>query len=464
VKKFRYRNYRNILSATVLMIFVITACNKYNDLGMELLPSTDLLIVNNSVLKDDISAFTFREDSVSTTNSTNSLLGSINDPVFGNTTINFATQFRIQAFPRYGTNPEVDSTFLYLYYKTIYGDTVTTQRIKVYELNQPIYSDVTDPSGGTSEFTYYQNVDLKSMASTQMIGQLDFIPSIRRDSATNDTLFQVLKIPIDISLAEKLVFADSLNLINNDAFLNYFKGLLIESERLESGKGTILSLEAASSGTFSGSALVVYYNNDENKADTTPDTLNRAYYITEFSTRVNQITHDYSTTVFYNNLNSETHKDSLIFIQTMGGLESKILIENLSTWRDSVVISGNDTIPYGINKAELIFEVDTALSDVLNYPPPKQLLFTYVDTVGQQFIPKDYSFNPAFYGGALGRDYTYRFNITQHLQQIIDGEIENQGFYLTTPVKNSEAKRVVLKGSTSNKGIRLIVTYTKVLH
>ena len=470
MKKIKYGKHCNLPAAIILAVFAISGCNKLNDLGMGLLPAGDLLDVKNTVLKEDISAYTFSEDSVNTSNTYKSLLGSLNDPVFGNTTVNFATQFRIQAFPRYGTNPEIDSTFLYLHYKTVYGDTVTTQRIKIYELKDPIYYDTTDSTGKTSEYTYYHDVDLKSKASSKIIGQLDFTPKIALDSATSDTLFQVLKIPIDVSVAEKLIRADSLDLISSDAFLDYFKGIFIETERVNSGTGAILTLEAAYSDEyeFDGSALVVYYNNDENKAkaDTVPDLphLNMAYFITQFSARVNSFSHDYSSTQFHSNLNSETNKDSLIFIQALGGLESKIHIDNLSSWKDSVVIIGGDTIRYGINKAELIFQVDTAITDVKKFPPPKQLLFIYADTTGRQFLPRDYFFSPTFYGGTLvSSDYTYRFNITQHLQQIIAGEIENRGFYLTTANKNSQANRVVLKGSTSNKGVRLVITYTKIL-
>lgn len=452
----KYLTQFNLLTAVVILtIFAISGCNKINDLGMELLPTDDLFYVRNTILEEDISAYTFLEDSIITGNASQSLLGSFNDPVFGNTTVNFATQFRIQTFPKYGTNPEIDSTFLCLYYKTVYGDTITAQQIKVYELEDPIYYNTTDSAGKTSDYTYYNNVDLKQMASPQIIGQLDFIPKISLDSSGSE-VSQMLKIPIDVSIAEKLVFADSLNLINNDVFLNYFKGIFIETEKLNSGTGAIISLESTTQ-----SALVVYYNNDENKADTLPDTLNMAYSITEFSARVNNFFHDYSSTRFYNNLNSDTNNDSLIFIQSMGGLESKIKIDNLSSWKDSVVVTNGDSIPYIINKAELIFHVDTVITDIKKFPPPNRLLFTYVGATEQQFLPNDYAFNTTYYGGDFFKnDNTYRFNITQHLQQIINGEIENHGFYLTTANNNGEANRVVLKGNNSKNGIQLVVTYT----
>jgi hypothetical protein len=88
------------------------------------------------------------------------------------------------------------------------------------------------------------------------------------------------------------------------------------------------------------------------------------------------------------------------------------------------------------------------------------MLFTVVDSLGKEFLPKDYVFNPSFYGGGLRKDYTYHFNITQHVQEVIDGNAKNLGFFLTPAQKNNQANRVVLKGSTSKTGIKLIITYS----
>ncbi|HKI88767.1 MAG TPA: DUF4270 domain-containing protein [Draconibacterium sp.] len=426
-----------------LMALFFYGCNKSNELGMELLPSSDLIKVKNTIIKDDISGYTFREDSVRTDEQSHSLLGSFTDPRFGNTTVDFATQFRLSTYPKYGTNPVADSVKLYLYYRYIYGDTVTSQRIRAYELESPINADA----------KYYENADLKSMASDQLLGEAEFTPKIALDSITSDTLYQLIVIPLDVSLGEKLVNADSLQMINNDVFLEFFKGLYIETEKVTGDGGAILSLDAASNSTFQGSALVVYYNNDENVAADTPDTLSMPYIITQFSARVNHFEHDYSGTAFNASLNSESNADSLIYIQSTGGLESKIIIDNISNWVDSTDVA--------INKAELIFQIDTMASDLEKYPPPSQLLFIAINDDGSQYLPVDYLFSPTFYGGRLNADYTYHFNITQHVQQIIDGIAGNNGFYLTTAKKGSEANRVVLKGSTSGTGIKLIITYSK---
>lgn len=427
-----------------LLAMFFSGCNKTNELGMDLLPSSDLIQVKNTIIKDDISAYTFREDSVRTDEQAKSLLGSLTDPKFGNTTIDFATQFRLSVYPDYGTNPVADSVKLYLYYRFIYGDTVTTQHLRVYELESPIDVDA----------KYYENVDLKSLASTQLLGEADFTPQVALDSTTSDTLYQLIVMPLDVSLGEKLVNADSLQMINNDVFLNFFKGLYIEAEKVEGEGGTIISLDAASTSSFQGSALVVYYDNDENADADAPDTLSMPYIITSNSARINHIEHDYSGTPFEADLNSEVNQDSLIYIQTTGGLESKIAIDNISNWIDSTDVT--------INKAELIFQIDTIASDVENFPPPSQLLFVYIDEDGSEKYPEDALSSTTFYGGSLNvDDYTYRFNIAQHFQQIKNGEKGNYGFKLTSAYKGSEAKRVILKGGTSTTGIKLNVTYSK---
>jgi hypothetical protein len=452
--KIAFKYHLIIWAAAITALF--TACNEPNDLGMELLPTDDLIEVKNLVEKNTISSFTYTEGPVRTDEPSKSLLGSFNDPVFGKTTINFAAHFRLQDYPDFGTNPVVDSVKLFLYYRLMYGDTVTTQKFSVFELAEPIFADtINEQTGGSYNHPYYQDINLKELASSQILGEIEYTPVVRQDSASQDTFYQLITIPLDNSLGQKLVDADSLQMINNDVFLEYFKGLYIESEEQTASGGSILTLEAASSSSFQGSALVVYYNNSENMAEDEPDTLLFPYVITEQSARVNSIVHDYSGTPFEANLNVDSGDDSLIYVQATGGLKSKIYIDGITSWKDSLNI--------GINKAELIFQVDTIASEVGKYPPPSQLLFTVLDEEGTEFLPVDYSFSSAYYGGILRSDYTYHFNITQHMQQIIDGEAENHGFFLTTARKNSEANRVVLKGSNSETGIKLVITYSKFL-
>ena len=421
----------------ILSVFIFSACNDPGDVGMELLPSSDLVWIGSKVEKELIRAYTFTDDSVRSDNASTNLLGSFNDPVFGNTTIDLAIQLRLASFPSFGSNPVADSIKFFFYYLTVYGDTSTVQKLRFFELTQSI-----DPDAN-----YYGTHDLAQYASNVPLAEYSFKPKVQLDTVYKDTVYQLVGVKLDNSLAQKLISADSLDMVNNEAFLEYFKGLYIQPEKVSHG-GAIVSLDMIPTSTFQGSALVLYYHNDN-------DTLSRAYYITSFSARVNSFKHDYSQTAFYQNLNKETKVDSLIYVQSTGGLKSKIIIPGLENWRDSSNIA--------INKAELIFHVDTTASDFRKYPLPTQLLLTYANNNGVELLPRDYYFYAPYYGGYLQSDYTYRFNITQHLQSIIKGTNNNNGFYLTPYYKNNEMRRAVIKGSTSTQGIRFVVTYSKLL-
>jgi hypothetical protein len=431
---------RYIYYFSAIILLALGACNERNDLGIEILPGSDLVNIKNVVIKDDISAFTYTEDSVRTSGANNQLIGSLNDPLFGHTTSNFAAQFRLQFFPDFGTNPVADSVKLYLYYRNIFGDTITPQHFKVYELEEGLDADA----------NYTQEIDLKSMAGTELLGEITYTPKIRIDSVRDDTTLQLMVIPLDISLAEKILAADSLDLVNNDVFLEYFKGLYVESEKVLGPGGTLMSLETASTGSFQGSAIAIFYNNDENKAKAEPDTLLTPLVISKFSARVNSITHDYTGTDFYDNLNQDVIEDPFIYVQPTGGLKAFVKIDDLSSWKDSVNTA--------INKAELVFQIDTLASDIETFAPPRNLIFTFIDEDGEERLPIDFYFQPNFYDGNLKTDNTYRFNITQHVQQIIEGNVSNEGFFLTTGQRSDIANRVVLEGS--EKGIQLLITYT----
>lgn len=447
-------------SVAFILALLFTACNEDSDLGIEILPGTDLINVENAVIKDQLSAYANSEFGIVTSKSDYNLLGSFQDPVFGNTTVNFATQVRLTAYPDFGSNPVVDSTFLFLYYRSVYGDTITPQNIKVYELESSLDADA----------EYKQDIDLKSMASAEVIGETTFTPQIELDSASLDTLYQIIKIPIENSIGQKLADADSLDLISNDVFLEYFKGFYLESENINTpGSGSLVKLIASSSSTFQGSALLLYYNNDENLAlaldddeETQPDTMSMPFLITQYSARVNNITHDYSGTSFYDEVDQGVEQDDYIYVQPTGGLKSHITIGELSGWRDSLNTA--------INKAELVFQVDTVASEIDKYPPPSKLTLTFIDKDSIERLPIDYYYSPIFHDGNLREDYSYHFNITQHVQRVInvldpdlDEYVGNQGFVITTGQNSDDPRRVVLEGTGRENGVQLIITYSKYL-
>jgi hypothetical protein len=291
------------------------------------------------------------------------------------------------------------------------------------------------------------------------LAEFNSVPKFKLASLTNtygttkedpkDTVIQTIRIPLDKSLATKLLELDSITLSSNDAFISKFKGLYVEAGDLNSG-GTIMKIKSVAA----GSRLALYYRTEK-------DTLKNLYKINSNSARISRFAHDYSKTNFASIIDKEDTQDSLLYLQTTGGLRTKILIPNLGTWKDST--------SFAINKAEIIFQVDSVESDLKQFTPPEQLVFSAigVDSLGQEikYLPKDFEFSQTYYNGIYNSiDKTYRFNIANHMQDVIEHvkDKDNLGFYLATSLPSATTRRVVLKGPGSKTGIKLEVTYSKI--
>jgi len=438
-----------------LIAIILWGCkDELSKTGLGILPTGDLVSARKAILnKGSIKAYTVTDELQRTDETTNNLLGTFNDPVFGKTIVDFAFQLRLPSFPNFKKNDIIDSLVLYVAYKELYGDTITPQKLKVYELGSDLVFDD----------KYYQDVNLKSLAKNEVLADFNYIPKFRRDSLTNlyastkkypkDTVTQEIAIHLDQSLAKKLMATDSVTLSDNELFIKHFKGLYVESGDLNQG-GTIMKTL--------GSGLVLYYRKDN---DTTKYVYN--FKISKNAARVNRFYHDYSKTAFATNLDKKGNQDSLIYLQTTGGLASRILIPNLDNWRDSANIA--------INKAELIFHVDQTFTDTAKYLPPYQVILSaitksVVTNNDSLYFPSDLSFSQAYFGGIYNMaDGTYRFNIAKHMQELISKKKDNSGylrdnygFYLSTADRNKTFGRVVLKGATSKTGIQVEITYSKI--
>lgn len=435
----------------VCMVIAFGSCtNDINDLGKDLLLPGDLVTVGKVIGKETIKAYTLTDEKQRTDEPAYNLLGTFNDSVFGKTTADFACQFRLTGYPDFSQNAHIDSLVLYLLYMEVYGDTVTPQKLKVYELATDLDIDQ----------KYYQDVNLKSLAKGELLGEKNYIPKFKLDSLTStygstkaapkDTVVQELRIKLDQKLIQKLLAADSLTWSDNDKFLKYFKGLYVEAGDLSAG-GSIMRIYTLAS----GSRMVMHFHND------VTDSLYYDYNINENAARVNRFTHDYSQTKFAVNLDKQVDQDSLIYLQTTGGLRSKILIPDLENWTKLIPDYNENAGNIAINQAELIFQVDTIVSDTAKYVPPQQLVLTAIDKDGKEYLPSDVAFSSLYYGGTYNSsDKTYRFNIAKHMQEVIEKKKENYGFYLATAFRSATFRRVALKGATSKTGIKLEITYS----
>jgi len=450
VKKESTAIYKFVFGFALMVITFWSCTDELSKAGLGLLPTGDLIHVGKVIEKATIKAYTRTDEKQRTDEPAYNLLGTFNDPVFGKTTADFACQFRLTGYPDFSKNAQIDSLVLYLLYMEVYGDISTPQKLKVYELASDLDIDQ----------KYFQDINLKGLAKGEILGEKNYVPKFKLDSLSTtygstkknpkDTVIQEIAIKLDQKLIQKLMAADEATWSDNDKFMQYFKGLYVEAGDLTQG-GAIMKIYTLAS----GSRMVMHYHNSEK------DSLYYNYNINENAARVSRFAHDYSTTAFAANLDKEVAMDSLIYLQTTGGLRTKILIPNLGTWSDST--------NFAINQAELIFQVDTIVSDTAKYLPPEQLVLTAigVDDKGKEieYLPSDVAFSSSYYGGTYNStDKTYRFNIAKHMQEVIEKKEgkENHGFYLATAFRSASIRRVALKGATSKTGIRLEITYSKI--
>lgn len=459
------RTMYKFIAVLALMTMIFWGCkDEINNTGYDILLPGDLVSANKvSVDKATIRAYTVTDEKLRTSKPDYNLLGTFVDPVFGKTTADFACQFRLSETPKYKQGDRIDSMVFYMTYRSFYGDTVTVQNLKAYELTTDLNAE--------DSINYYQDIDLKALTNNEVVAEVnhrvihrDSIHSAN-DSTRRDTITITIRMKLSQALAQKLMaVSDSALRIDpkdpNIPFLKFFKGLYIEAGDLSQG-GAIMRAAPQ--------ALIMYTPKTTTATDTTKGSLATYFYVTKNSARVNRFEHyGYTTTSFVGNLDQQIQQDSLIYLQTTGGLSSKIYIPELDNWKDSSDVA--------INKAEMILKVEPEYTDTVTFTPPPKLILSLIGDNGQVFTsngqliyPADLTFSESYYGGTYNEtDGTYRFNLAGFLQQLIkekdkvEDRLNNNGFYLTTDNKNSIFNRVVLKGATSKTGIRFEITYSRI--
>lgn len=236
---------------------MLSSCKKKDFLnGKDAMDSNEIL---NGITTDtfDIITYTIAEDSTITSNPANVILGSYNDPKFGQLTASFYTQIRLS-----GLNPNIgdpntiaiDSFVLAMAYVGYYGD-LSPQAFEVYELNESLSIDSTYYSF-TSKSTKSQNL--------VKLGLGTITPTPNTNSVVgSDTVSPQLRIPLDTNLARNFINEagnGSGTFATDEAFQSYFKGIKVKTNNptQASGSGTILYLDLNNS----ASKITIYFRQD----------------------------------------------------------------------------------------------------------------------------------------------------------------------------------------------------------
>ena len=432
-----------------------TSCNESSVVGLDVQPSNDLLNVGFEDTTS-INTRTVKGDSLITDetliSSGNVLIGKYIDPVFGTSIASIYTQLRLPTnivATSFGTAPVCDSIIISLIYEgTAYGKKdKKLQKLNVYQLSESM----------STASTYYSNSTL-SKFSTDLTAADGYVFQPRTGSSTSDSVTVLgvklkpqLRVPLDNAFGQLLLNNQGTgNIATNTDFQNFFKGVYITTENTSTlpGEGNILHFK------FGESKVTLYYHNS------TTDSLKYDFNLGSVA-RFNHFEHDYAgaSSDLTNQFSTPSQtQNNTVYVQSMAGAKTKIEFPHLMNWLKNGMI--------GVNKAELVISVDTTVSTYMidTFAAPAALILFGINDDGTTYAIPDAFEGATYFGGTLNSGTVqYRFNIARYIQQVLDGDRNNNGLYILASNGAVYGNRAVISGgqSTSARPMKLNITYTK---
>lgn len=364
------------------------------------------------------------EDSLQTTNLRYYIAGCMKDPIFGTSTANIYSHVLLSANNLdLGEELVLDSIFLYLKHVGDYGDTASVQTIQVLEVTDDI-----DPSA-----IYYSNQSFET--ETLPIGLADVAPS---------QVKEILKIPLESSFGEKLLAqSGTVNFTENSVFREFFKGISIQVDTSLTTTGNMLYFDLNSS----QSKITLFYSNQSDSG------LSIDFVLTENGGNILNNYNQYPSNLLKDAV--QNRQSQLLFVQSMASCKSKLLFPSIKNLKNVIINNALLTVTQSdsLTNADSIFN------------PPQEMLLVRVDQNGSNnfnlpdlFLGSDYFGGKKIIKNGLS---TYQFNITQHIQSVINGDYEDYGLYLINASSSLTADRIVLDGKNANNSVKFTITYTE---
>ncbi len=427
-------NYKLVLSALVSILLFSTSCRKATDvLGTDIEPQDGLQASFTDTFQ--IVAFTEKVDSIRTDRVSAALVGTFNDPVFGKVKSVVYSNVRLTSILPEGFAAEtvIDSVVLSLRYDGWFGNVKKLeglQKFTVLRLGERLTFFDQNERGYFSNSVFQlaedsilgERVILPNFFDSVFVGDVKEAPQLR--IKLNESFHQVL-------LQNGAVFA------SNEAFTNFFNGFKLKAEPVNNTQGGIIYFNMVS--PFS---RMIIYGKDINGDLRIP--LN----IDQNSVWVNSFSHQFSNNISFNDSIAGQNK---LFLQAMNGPRVIIKIPFLREIRNF----GN----IAVNKAELIVPISQEHIGRFIFPNELNLLQRNED--GVLFNLPDRN-EPYFNGRYDDAIKAYRFVITRHIQNIINGITTRDELVLEVSGRAVNAIRVVLNGTHSpSNPIKFKLYYTQ---
>jgi len=407
------------IAICISLCALIIGCTDEDDIiGHDIIDSNlyDVTLTSFPNENYNIPMYSLKEDSISATGNY-SLLGHINDPYFGESAASFYMQLLLPS-NNLELNVAEDTEFtieLSLPYFDSYGDTLENIEISVFKLTENINSvDTISNVLSTQTFDYDP-----SPLGSRLFSANDIKDSVDWNGETVSP-----RLIIDLSESNLGEIISNSDLSSSESFVNDFNGFYLKSNDLIN-TGCITSFNTNSANCF----LRVSYINNNNE----PQVIE--FPVGTSASKLNNFTHDYTNSAVNDYLDTGNLLDSMVFIQSMGGVCSEINLDFLKEFKDSSYVVSNAVLSLPVYPDEL--------NDL--FYPPGYLVLTDYDTT--EYV--DLAIEGVIGGIYNDTDQKYTFVLTDHVQKIIS-ENHNPIMRLYVGGKNSNAERLLIDNRASS--------------
>ena len=454
----------------VASILLFVSCDKdYNEIGEGLIGQNHF-VLNNTTF--DVVAYNQKITAIESQNLPVNPLGIYDNPAFGKTTSNFATQLVLSTVnPTIGVNPKIKNVILAIPYYTdatkkvlntdgsstyvldsIYGADKAKIKLSVYESGY--FMRDLDPIGGFQTVQKYftdQNSDFDNLKKTLLNDSTDvaqndafFFDPAEHVVPTIDATTKVetktrtapgMQLNLNTSFFKSKIIdgATSGKLISNDVFKNYFRGLYFKVEQSGTDAGSLAMMN------FSKGTITVNYTEELSTTVGTVTTISRVAKSIVLNMSGNTVSlpvHSNEISAYSdakNNPNS-TLGDEKLYLK--GGEGSMAVIDLFGKDADNNGVADElENIrnnKWLINEANLIFNID-ASAMAQSYEPQRIYLYDlknnrpivdfYTDGSTNSSNSKNakYVFSGIINKEAVtnGRGISYKIRITDHIRGLI---------------------------------------------
>ena len=437
--------------ATIGGIAILAGCKRPDtEVGIDYAQEDLLTIQQTDTIAIDLA--TVREDSLETGGGpagglSTAVLGNMEHPQFGMHQGGFVTQLRlIEPDFDFGESPTIDSVYLSLRYTGATYGMLSPQNIHVFELADTLSSD-----SGYYSNQIFTHLDEALVDPTHQ--PVDLNPG-REIYFGDDTLAPQARIYLSNAFGQRLLDAGSSVYDSNQSWNEYFAGIKVVPDASMGGSGAV-GIDI-SSGI---SKMTLHFHN-------TTDTTVFEFNISTLCIRNNLFSHQWYPPfqALDEPFITSVPSNQVAGVFSGAGLKTRIRFPDLAIWEDE---RDEDRT---IHKAELFLPVAPENNDA-RYPIPNDLFILTENENGDAVpTPDENSIGLNINGNYDAIQQAYRFNISQTFQQLLNGTLASEDFYIVASRGGISLAGVRLNGPQAlsesdttdvNRKARIVVTWSE---